>query len=367
MRCIHIPVLLLLACVCMAQGIIIPHPVKIRITAVYGFGDSTIDSGWFKTEISPGVYTGDAGYDALLAMALLEGAGKPTTNPGPVSIEVLAAFFRLTAKPANQSGTNYAVSGARTQGSNSDDPKLFPNAIPTVIQIANFLKAHHGAADPHAIYVVSSGNNDVAHAIDVPSDSHCPSNPIDCVRTAAHDLAAAITRLHAAGAAAIIVPSLFESFGSDPKPAYRQAFDSTLKAALAAAHVDVIVADMNGLRKAIVAGQGAFGIRLKATGTSSKACSQPTGIGSGWAMLCSPQSPVSTINPSDAALKFLFADDGHFTTGGQEIVGDYFYCLLTKRLARANGTIGNPPWVLDFPRSPSPPNCAKASNLPFHL
>lgn len=141
----------------MAQSINL-HPVKIRPTAVYGFGDSTIDSGWFKTEQSPGVYTGDAAYDALLAMALPANAGKPTTNPGPVSIEVLASYFSLSAKPANQSGTNYAVSGARSVGSSQDDPKLFPNAIPTVKQIANFLKAHHGAADPHAIYIVSAGN-----------------------------------------------------------------------------------------------------------------------------------------------------------------------------------------------------------------
>lgn len=87
----------------MAQSINL-HPVKIRPTAVYGFGDSTIDSGWFKTEQSPGVYTGDAAYDALLAMALPANAGKPTTNPGPVSIEVLASYFSLSAKPANQSG-----------------------------------------------------------------------------------------------------------------------------------------------------------------------------------------------------------------------------------------------------------------------
>lgn len=362
MRRIHVPVLLLIACVCMAQGIIFPHPTKFRATAVYGFGDSTIDSGWFKTAISPGVFTGDASYDALLAMALPHGAGKPTTNPGPVSIEVLAAFFHLTAKPANQAGTNYAVSGAQSKESDSDDPKLFPNAIPTATQIANFLEAHHGAADPHAIYVVSSGNNDVAHAIDVSSDSQCPSNPVDCVRTAAHDLAAAITRLHSAGAAIILVPNLFESFGADPKPAYRQAFDSTLKAALAAAHVDVIAADMNGLRKAVVAGHGAFGIHLTATGTSSPACTQPANISSAWAMLCAPQSPVSTISPAGAASKFLFADDGHFTTAGQEIVGDYFYCLLVERLAQAHVTIESP--VLG---PPNLPNCRQASNFPIHL
>lgn len=367
MRRIPIPLLLLIACVCMAQGINL-HPAKIRLTAVYGFGDSTIDSGWFKTEQSPDVYTGDATYDALLATALAANAGKPTTNPGPMSIEVLAAYFSLSAKPANQSGTNYAVSGARSVGSNQDDPKLFPNAIPTAKQIANFLKAHNGVADPHAIYVVSAGNNDVAHAIDVTSDPQCPTDPTDCVRAAARGLAGAIARLHAAGAAAIIVPNLFESFGTPPKSVYRQAFDAALKTALAAAHVAVIAADLNALRTAIANGHGAFGIHLDRTGSSSRACTQPANINSSWAMLCSPNSTVSTISPANAALKFLFADDGHFTTAGQEIVGDYFFCLLYERLVKAgNATIGNPSWVFDFPKSPPRPDCENPSKSPFHL
>ena len=361
----HIPVLLLLACLCMAQVGLPPLAPKFHATAVYGFGDSTIDSGWFKTAISPGVYTGDVAYDALLATALPHQAGKPTTNPGLMSIEVLAAYFGLAARPANQSGTDYAVSGARSRLANGDDPKLFPNAIPTATQIVNFLKLHLHA-DPHAIYVVSAGNNDVAHAIDVPSDPHCPALPVDCVRTAARDLAAAIVRLHAAGAAIIIVPNLFESYGTPPKPIYRKAFDVTLRAALAAAHVEVIAADMNGLRTAIVNGHGAFGIHLTATGTSSPACTQPASVASAWAMLCSPASPVSSISPPGAAAKFLFADDGHFTTAGQRIAGDYFYCLLVKRFAN-NATIGSPPWTLEFPALPPPrPDCAHPSNL-LHL
>lgn len=127
----------------MAQSINL-HPVKIRPTAVYGFGDSTIDSGWFKTEQSPGVASGER--------------RQADNQPGAGFDRSLGIVFFLSAKPANQSGTNYAVSGARSVGSNQDDPKLFPNAIPTVKQIVNFLKAHHGAADPHAIYIVSAGN-----------------------------------------------------------------------------------------------------------------------------------------------------------------------------------------------------------------
>jgi len=364
-----IPLLLLLACLCMGQIRIFPPPPPsyFQPTAVYGFGDSSIDSGWFKTEFSPGIYTGNTAYDALLAMALPSGAGKPTTNPGPVSIEVLAAYLGLTATPANQSGTNYAVSGARSKGGNDDDQKLFPKAIPTAIQISTFLKAHHGVADPRAIYVVSAGGNDVTHAIDVPNDPQCPADPLDCVNAAASDLAAAIRRLHAAGAELIIVPNQFESFGTPPKPTYRQAFDATLFAALAAAHVAVIAADVNALRTEIDNGHGAFGIHLTATGTSSPACTQPAGVSSGWALLCAPHSPASTINPPSAASDYLFADDQHFTSAGQKIVGDYFYCLLAKRLAAGNVTLGNPPRPRDLSKKPPLPDCAHPSNLPPHL
>ena len=362
-----IPLLLLLACLCMGQTHLPPLAPKYRATAVYGFGDSTIDSGWFKTAISPGVFTGDAAYDALLATALPSGAGKPTSNPAPMSIEVLAAYFGLGARPANQSGTNYAVSGARSRLANGDDPKLFPNAIPTATQIINFIKLHP-RADPHAIYVVSAGNNDVAHAIDLPTDPHCPTLPVACVRTAARDLAAAIVRLHAAGAAIIIVPNLFESYGAAPKPLYRKAFDVTLAEALFLAHVTVIAADMNGLRTAIVNDHGAFGVHLIKTGdnATSRACTQPAGVASAWAMLCAPTSPVSTVSPPGAAAEFLFADDGHFTIAGQRIAGDYFYCLLVKRFAN-NAPIGNPPWVLEFPTLPPHLDCAHPSNLPPHL
>lgn len=200
-------------------------------------------------------------------------------------------------------------------------------------------------APPTRMRSISSAQetNDVAHAIDVTSDPQCPTDPTDCVRAAARGLAGAIARLHAAGAAAIIVPNLFESFGAPPKPAYRQAFDAALTAPLAAARIAIIAADLNALRTAIANNHGAFGIHLDRTGSSSRACTQPANINSSWAMLCSPNSTVSTINPADAALKFLFADDGHLTTARQEIVGDYFFCLLYERLVKAGGTtIGNP-------------------------
>src|SRR5260221_684725 len=74
-----------------------------------GFGDSSIDSGYYRALPSPG---GGATFNSYWAAAVAAGAGKPTTSPGAMSSEALAALFGLSALPANQGGANYATSAA---------------------------------------------------------------------------------------------------------------------------------------------------------------------------------------------------------------------------------------------------------------
>src|SRR6201995_864363 len=84
--------------------------------AVWGFGDSNLDNGWFT--VAP--YSGEIAYDTYLQQASLYGIGRQTNNPGPMSIEVLAASLGLTALPANRpNGTNFAVSGAKNVDQNT--------------------------------------------------------------------------------------------------------------------------------------------------------------------------------------------------------------------------------------------------------
>ena len=99
--------------------------------AVWGFGDSNLDNGWFT--LAP--YSGEIAYDTYLQQASLYGIGKQTNNPGPMSIEVLAASLGLTAFPANKpNGTNFAVSGAKNADQNTTANGGFPNAVPTITQ-----------------------------------------------------------------------------------------------------------------------------------------------------------------------------------------------------------------------------------------
>ena len=126
------------------------------------FGDSNVDSGYYKALSNPG---GSSTYNSLWASAVAHGAGAPTTNPGLMSSQFLAAFFNLTANPANTTGgTNYATSGAKNETSNSAANGGFTAAIPTGTQIRNYVSAHGGVADSQALYLIWSGDNDVSYA-----------------------------------------------------------------------------------------------------------------------------------------------------------------------------------------------------------
>src|SRR5882762_1824401 len=73
------------------------------INQFVGFGDSTIDSGWYRNNIVGGkpFAGGGTDFNNAFPVAVSEGAGRATTSPGLMSSELLAGFFGTTAKPAN--------------------------------------------------------------------------------------------------------------------------------------------------------------------------------------------------------------------------------------------------------------------------
>ena len=297
-----------------------------------GFGDSTIDSGAYRTLDSPG---GGPSFNALWPSAVAAGAGKPTTSPGLMSSEALAASFRLTAVPANQGGSNYATSGAKNATLNDAATGGFKAATPTITQIANYLAANGGNADGNALYLISSGGNDVSYALGK-SGVDPPSDPIAYIKTAANSLAGAIAGLQAAGARTIVVRNVAFSFpmGSDPeKAAIRQArlsYCQALWSALRVARVEFIPANYDAVRRAIAANPASYG--LQSADTTKVACTQPDGVTSAWGLLCSasPQAPSHLVSPSADQI-YLFADDQHLTTKGQKIVADYEHKLVVNR------------------------------------
>jgi outer membrane lipase/esterase len=306
------------AAIALAVVVIATPAASQTFNQFIAFGDSTIDSGWYRNA-APN--SSNPLFNADFAIAVTQGGGKATTNPGLVSSQFLAGDFGLSAIPANQpGGTNYATGDARNAQSNVGVPNALQGAVPTVTQIGNYLAANNGRANPTALYLIGSGGNDISFALgNLPSAAQSPY-----VVTAANDLVAAIAHLAAAGARFIVVPDQPQSFGGAATEALRTTYDSALWGGLAAARVNFIPADINAMFRAVASNPSAFGFIPGA----GPACTQPAGITSGWATFCSPTSTISTLVSPDAAQTHLFADDIHLTTAGQKIVADYEYSLI---------------------------------------
>ena len=63
-----------------------------NINQFVGFGDSTIDSGWYRNNIVGGkpFAGGGTDFNNAFPVAVSEGAGRATTSPGLMSSELLA-------------------------------------------------------------------------------------------------------------------------------------------------------------------------------------------------------------------------------------------------------------------------------------
>jgi outer membrane lipase/esterase len=98
---------------------------------VFVFGDSTVDTGWFRYKPLPSNPT----LNSLAAASLADGGRIPDTPYGIGAAQVLAAQFGLTANPADApgGGTNYAASGAQNNATFTN-----PNAPSTVSQISTY-------------------------------------------------------------------------------------------------------------------------------------------------------------------------------------------------------------------------------------
>jgi outer membrane lipase/esterase len=340
------------------------------------FGDSTVDTGWYNFTLS-----GESQFDQYLSIynstrppnnPPTYGMGKATSNPGPISVEVLAALIGTDVLPADQprlllpapiagaapearelivplprphlTGTNYANGGARNHDVNPPlNPlgiNLFPNAVPTETQIGNYLSQFSPTG--RSLYVISSGGNDVSFALNSP-----PDDPMAYLKGAADSLAAAIATLQQRGALYIIVTNLPESFGVlDLERTYRHNYNTELMSQLTALGVSYVWADMNGLRLQIVADPPRFGIFYTSNQFGERACTTPPpalGVSKGWAYLCSPLSPVSMPISESFADAALFADNEHWATGGHRVLGSYYYCLAVST------------WPQLFPRPFIPP------------
>lgn len=245
------------------------------------FGDSNLDTGYYRQLTNPN-NNNNATQIAAWDAAIATGAGAPTSRPGLMNAEVLAGFFGLTAIPSNlPGGTNYATSGAKNVTVNSAESGGFRGAVPTTVQMSNYLSDVGGVANPNALYVINSGANDISFAIGDAGAGPHPTDPNAYLRNAASALADSVAALKAAGARYFIVPDRPFSFPAADTPAnaeeraarllYTQAQWSELEAR----GINFIPADFNAVRVAIAADKDAFGFEFIDTAPNHTACTKP--------------------------------------------------------------------------------------------
>ena len=299
------------------------------INQFVGFGDSSVDSGWYFTHTYSLNPINEAEYKAAQAA----GGGIATTIGGRMNSQVLASLFGLTAIPIGEpGGTNYAAGGAV----NMDYAGYQTLAPTTVSQIQSYLAAGNGIANPNALYLISSGGNDVNHGIC--SNGVCPSNASALALASANALTAAVAQLRAAGGRYFMVAI---DYGTAPGGGNRstsvvqtaRAYTQALYSGLAADGINFVPVSGKVIADAIEFNQGLFGITNTSPGSATThqggACVNPnpgngTGgtIESAWAAYC------TTLVTPNAQQTYLYADDEHYSAAGQLIEGDYAYSLL---------------------------------------
>ena len=219
-----------------------------------------------------------------------------------------------------------AATAANGNIGNLNSNTTFPS---TVQQTANYLAAHGGTANPQALYVVSSGANDVTFAFD---NFATLSARQAYLANQAAALANAVLNLQVTGAQHILVHGLQ---GGNILPTF---YTQALFSALSAAGVNFIASDVRALVQAIQANPTAYGftaetvlLGVPGTGTTS-ACVWTGGDQTGWGQWCAntttPSTQYAYLRSADAQQTSLFSDDGHFSAAGQALLAAYDFSLL---------------------------------------
>jgi len=297
-------------------------------TQFIGFGDSTLDSGWYFTHTHDKNPINEALYKTAQAL----GGGVATTPGGRMNSQILAGMFGLTGIPVGlPGGTNFAAGGA----ANIDYANYETLAPNTVSQIQSYLASTGGVANPSALYMISSGGNDIRGAIC--AGGICPANATQLAQNSAAALTGAIAHLHAAGARTFVVAI---NYGATPGgsanadiAAVARAYDQALYGGLAAAGINFVPVSGKIIADAIGVDPSRFGLTNVTPGSAvthqGGACVNPApGNGAGGTIASAWAASCTTLVAPNAAQTFLYADDLHYSAAGQLIEASYAYSLI---------------------------------------
>lgn len=242
---------------------------------------SIVASGGVAAQFSNAFVFGDSLSDAG------QYGSRFTTNPGLTFPMYLSERYGFSIGPSFQGGNDYGQGGARV---NSPSPLIPPSApnLSIAQQVSQFLAK--GPLDTNALYQIQGGANDLLVLAGQANAGQITPDQLKAgVTQAAIDLATQVGRLQAAGARYLIVYNL-PDVGKSPAAAAQGAqatftalsslFNSTLNAALANAHLQIIQVNSFALLDEIVANPAAFGF----VNVTTPVCTTPS------ALTCTPST-----------------------------------------------------------------------------
>jgi phospholipase/lecithinase/hemolysin len=319
---------------------------------MYVFGDSTVDSGWWKGAlttpsqcgpVTTPCETGNPTKDSKISDAIAAANGAPVSGAGvgvgQMNTQYIAQHFLLSAEPANQGGTNFAIAGSVSAplptifngnvmplGGNGN-LNVNPSLPATNVQISTYLAAHAGAADPGSLYLISSGGNDITYA----KDNVAAGDQQAFLSAQASALAIAIQSLQLDGAQHIVV------YGAQGSGGLAQFWTSQLFGDLNTLNVAYTGADIAGLIQTVENNPTQYGftsttVHQGVPGSNTEsAC--VAGLGAtGWGQFCGnvtdPQPNFSHLFDANAEGDRFWADDQHLSDAGQQIEANYVIGLL---------------------------------------
>jgi phospholipase/lecithinase/hemolysin len=118
---------------------------------------------------------------------------------GPIWIEDVASDWKLPMLPSSAGGTNYAFAGADLLVESTTGGLPTPSVLD---EVAEYLTATGGKADPNALYVIEGGGNDILDA------TNLDAGKLSCdIARGLHDME---TTLRKAGAKSFLIPELID-------------------------------------------------------------------------------------------------------------------------------------------------------------
>lgn len=276
-------------------------------SALYVFGDSLSDAGWFADANGPAGAT--TRFTNRTGPTYQNGSGEAFGEVSPMLLGNALGLSGPGLGSANtvDGGNNWAVGGFRTD-----------QILNAITGPGGYLQSTGGRADPNALYYLTGGGNDFLQGQVVSGPS---------AQAAAGRLVDSAEALQQAGARYIMVwvlpdlgltPNFFGSPLQGQVSALGAAFNTELVSQLATLDANVIPLNMPLYLSEVVNDPGRYGLvadRATVIGTCFAGCSNP--------------NPIFGLNGSTPdPTKLLFNDGVHPTIAGQRLIADYAYSLL---------------------------------------